>query len=363
MPRVLVDALDQGVFVLDTQGRCLDVNRRLAQWLGRPPVDLIGQPVEKLFPAHSDRYRAAMARVLQGERNEMQSLNLLGEEVRIWRVLQLPVRDEDGQVVGLVGLCRDLTDDRRRDDELRQARQLTALDQGALGLTHDLRNLLTVIRGHLDMLSLAASEEAERELGPVINATDRAMELSKRFLSTARQKALPGESLDLNSVLTEVASLLRPRLEPCIHLDVRGRAPLPRVAGDICQLSRMLLNLCLNSLAAMTSGGRLRLETEAVRVGPDDLDAHPQARPGLFVCLTIHDNGPGMPLRMQSRLCELFARGHRDGAGDGLNVVTSIVASHEGWLKCDSASSGTCFRVYLPAISPGKETPARGTRR
>jgi PAS domain S-box-containing protein len=353
VPRVLVENLDEGVLVLDPEGRCLDANLWMARWLGRPAEQLAGRPAADFFPGRTERLRSALDRVLAGQRVEYEDQALRGDEIRTARLVLLPVRDLDGLPVGVLALCRDVTEERRRDEELRQARKLAAVDQTAVGLTHDLRNLLTVIRGHLDLLTPIADPLLRLELEPLVAATDRAMELSARFLVTARERLQARDPLDLNAIVSEVSTLLRPKLGPCIRLEVRPSAPLPRVGADGSQMSRLLLNLCLNAVEAMAGGGRLRLETEAVRLEPEDLADHPQGRPGRFVCVRVADSGPGMPLRMQTRLYELFQRGRRagEGFGVGLAVVASIVEQHDGWLECDSAAgAGTCFHVYLPAL-------------
>ena len=356
IPRVLIDNLDQGVFVLGLDGQSLLINRRLAQWLGRHAVDLVGRPIEELFPDRADRYRATLQRVLLGEqRPEREDLTLLGDEVRVWHVQQMPVRDLRGRVVGLLGLCRDVTEDRQCEEELRLARRLATLEKSAVGLAHDLRNLLTVVRGHLDLLAPLGTAEVQQELGPLIQATERAMTLSGRFLASARQQVLPREPVEVHRVLTETAAMIRPLLRPGIALEVRGRPSLPAVLGDACQLIRLLLNLSLNALRAVTGGGHLLLETDVLRLDPEHMQAHPHGRPGRFVCLTVADSGSGIPSGVQSRLFDLFQRGRRDGEGFGigLNVVASIVQQHDGWLEYESSpDTGTCFQVFLPAIEP-----------
>jgi PAS domain S-box-containing protein len=194
VPRVLLDNLDQGVFVLDPRGRCLITNRRLAQWLGRQPVDLVGCPLEALVPALAGQFRAALSHILQGERLETEEPIQFGGELRFWRILYLPVRDGRDQIVGLLGLCRDATDDRNRREQLQQARKLIGLEGIVARVTHDLRNLLTVVRGHLDILGLHQLEEVDQELVPLIAATERAMELSTSLLlSSGQRSAVSGQ--------------------------------------------------------------------------------------------------------------------------------------------------------------------------
>ena len=362
VPRILMDNVDQGVFVLDVRGRCVAVNRPLAQRLGRDAAELTGRPLEQLLPGRGDRHRAALDRALSGERCEYEALTSPGDQPRRCRVVLLPVPGDDGMIAAALGVCRDPPEcgmrnaecGREEDGERPVAGSDSAvfdsafriphpaLGGDALGLMHDLRNLLTVIQGHLDLLAPLAEEELEQELRPVRQATARAAELSSRYLAAvraaersgaaARRAARAPQPVDLNGALIEVAALLRPRLRPGVALDVRARAPLPRVAGDGTQLHRLLLNLCLFALDAMAGDGRVRLQTDAVRPGPEDAARH---GPGPFVCLTVTvpTTAPPGPDHL------------------GLGVAAAIVEQHGGWLEhTHRPGVGTRLQVFLPAF-------------
>jgi PAS domain S-box-containing protein len=416
--RALLDNLDQGVFVADPQGTCLVVNRHLAQWLGRHAIDLVGRPAAELFPARADRWPALLEHVLHGERCDREELVLLGDEVRLWRIAQLPVRDEGGDVVGLLGLCRDVTEDRQREEEVRQARRLAGLERHVADLAHDLRNLLTVVGGHLDLLRLLESPEVDQELEPLLAATERSIELSGCLLNLSRiaecgmrhaelktedvpslsslchsairnpQSAMR-ETIDLNGILTEAAALLRTRLRPGVQLEVRGRAPLPRVAADAWQMSRLLVQIGLALLDSLTDGDRLRLETDTVRIADcglriaelqtadvpvlaslyhsairnpqsamQGMESHRGRRPGLFVRLTaLSRPGDG---RSQIAIFETeeiaalasvcpSANCNRRSA---MREASSLLSQYGGWLESSSSSGGgTCLQIFLPAAS------------
>jgi signal transduction histidine kinase len=261
-------------------------------------------------------------------------------------------------VGGVLGLCRDVTEERRREEQWRQERRLTSLDRSCVGLTHDLRNLLTVIRGHLDLLSLGTGSAAGC-LGTLRLAADRALELARQFLDRARAELAATRPLDLNDLLEEAAALLAPILGPGVRLEVRKHTPLPAAAAEGGAISRLLLNLGLNAAAAMPCGGRLRLESAEVRFGPGDLAGHPGRQAGRFVCLRVADTGPGLPPGRRERLVQPFQTGRRDGDGFGLglSVVAAIIEQHRGWMECDSAPGrGACFQVFLPASEDDKVT-------
>jgi PAS domain S-box-containing protein len=349
----LLEALGQGAFVLDLRGRCLRVTRRLSALLGRPGDELEGRMLEELLPGKPEHHRTALERAQEGERLEYEEREGEGPQARAWCFELTPLRDGAGRIGGALGLCREVTAERRREDELRQARRLSALDRSAVGLTHDLRNLLTVLCGHLDLLSDGPLDGKTSDLATVRLAADRALELARQFLTRARTDFAPGEPLDVNGVLAETAALLKPRLGPAVRLEVRPHTPLPRVAVEARPMSRLLLNLGLNAAAAMPGGGRLQLETDDVRLSPEDVVGHAGRRVGRFVCLRVSDTGPGLPTTHREQLFQPFQSRRRDGDGFGLGlaVVASLVEQHHGWLEYESAPGlGTCFHVYLPAV-------------
>jgi PAS domain S-box-containing protein len=373
--RALADNLDQCVFLLDPAGRHVAVNRSFCQWLGRPEADLLGRTAFDLWPPPlAEQDAAEDRRVLQGECIESEGQRPRGGEVRTVQVVRVPLRDGRGAVCGVLGLFRDVTEERRRKEWYRQAVALETVGRLASGVIHDFNNLLTVLEGNLWLLraSLGPSRP-EQELAAMEKAVSQAAGLAGQLLALARRESRGPESVDLNDVVAETAEVLGPSITPRVTLEVCAHAPLPPVVADRSQMTQILLNLCLNARDAMPHGGRLLLETGQVTLSASDQAAlHPGGRPGGFVRLSVTDTGEGIAPEVRGRIFEPFFTTKRPGqsTGLGLAIVADVVRRHGGWVECISpvrvsgevglgGGPGTRFEVYLPpGPAPQEAAPA-----
>jgi signal transduction histidine kinase/ActR/RegA family two-component response regulator len=249
---------------------------------------------------------------------------------------------------------------RKRDSErsalerrLAQRHRLESLGLLAGGIAHDFNNLLTVIRMSAEELgrdSLTAAQRADLEL---IGDSERsASKLTQKLLVLGRKQALAMESLDINDVVNSFNRLLSRLLPANIEIDFIAGASLPRVQLDASQLEQVLMNLAINARDAMPDGGRLVIETQQVVVNGDYRRAHPWARSGRYVLLTVTDTGVGMSAEVRDRLFEPFftTKSPGEGTGLGLAVVWGIVQQHGGMIHCYSeVGHGTAFKLYFPA--------------
>jgi two-component system cell cycle sensor histidine kinase/response regulator CckA len=128
---------------------------------------------------------------------------------------------------------------------------------------------------------------------------------------------------------------------------------LPLVDGDPSQLDQVFMNLLINARDAMSSGGRITIETEQVVINGQYVATHPWAKPGRYVLVTVTDTGVGMSKDVQDQIFEPFftTKGPRAGTGLGLAVAYGIVRQHRGMLHCYSEQGvGSSFKVYLPVL-------------
>jgi signal transduction histidine kinase/CheY-like chemotaxis protein len=288
-----------------------------------------------------------------------------GRQWRTVRTLKVPLRDERGLVQGVLGMFRDVTEERARDEQTHQAWKLEALGRAAAGIAHDFSNLLAAILGNTSLLAATALTGAQRELVRGLErAVHQAAGLTDQLMTFARRDPRPSQAVDLAQVLRDLGDALRPTFGPGIRLEVRCRPNLPPVQADPAGLNQVLLNLCFNARDAMPRGGTLTLEAEEIVVAADEAPPHPEARPGAFIRLRAEDTGEGMPPEVQARVFEPFFSTKRPGKGTGLGlaIVAGVVRQHGGWVSCASAvGRGTRFDVYLPraASRPSTLLPAR----
>lgn len=227
--------------------------------------------------------------------------------------------------------------------QLIQSQKLHTMGALAGGVAHDFNNLLTAILGHASLLSadLPAGSEAAQALETILNAADRASQLTRQLLNFARPGEPRRESVDLHKTLAEVVALLRHTIDKRIRVEVVPAAPFARVEADPGQMFQVFLNLTLNARDAMPEGGVLRLRTGAENG---------------WVSVCVEDTGHGISPDVQARIFEPFftTKGPGRGAGMGLPVAQGIVRAHSGRLDVTSqVGRGTTFQVWLPLAPQG----------
>jgi PAS domain S-box-containing protein len=353
--RSLTENLEQCIFLKDRDLRFLAGNRRFCEVLGFPESELVGKTDADLYPPElAAKYQADDRRVLaEGKRLELEEHNPSQGELRTVRVVKTPVRDAQGQNVGVLGIFWDVTDQRALEAQLRQAQKMEAVGQLAGGVAHDFNNILTIILGNAGLLRASIPEgNAAREL---VQATEkaalRAAELTRKMLGFSRRTALHLEPASLNACVEETVALLHRTIDPRIRLTVVLASDLWQVQADPGQVNQVLMNLCINARDAMPAGGTLHLETANVVLGDDAVRLRLEARAGEFVRLRVQDSGTGISPEVMPRIYEPFFTTKEPGRGTGLGLamVFGIVKQHRGWLECASRSGeGTRFEVYLP---------------
>jgi PAS domain S-box-containing protein len=356
------DALDDGVCLLDRQGRVVRGNRALLRLVGKSLGQVLGRPCHELTPVAPGRGEApALRRMLATRSRQAAEFVLAG---RWLRAVAEPLLGPDGGLAGAVYILSDVTERKGLEGRLRQGEKLAAAGRLAAEVAHDINNLVTAVTGNVALLLAAAPDQApdRAALRAVDQAAWRAAELARQLMKSARRGPAGLRPTDPRECLEEVADMLRRTLGPRIALEVRAGPGLWPVQADPGQVSRALMNLCANARDAMPQGGHLLLEAENAVPDAGQARPHPAARPGEFVRLRVRDSGPGIPAEVLPRIFEPFftTKEPQQGTGLGLAVVADIVGQHQGWVESSSApNQGTCFDIYLPR-APGAVSACRG---
>ena len=248
---------------------------------------------------------------------------------------------------------------RQLQTQLVQAQKLEAIGTLAGGIAHDFNNILGAVIGYAEMAREDSPQGAKavRYLDKVLEASDRARNLVRQILVFSRQENIEPVLLDPEIIVREAASLLRPSLPATITIRLDVAPDIPAVIADPTQLHQIVINLGTNAFHAMeATGGILHLTLATVDWRQQTPVAFPESRPGLFVCLTVEDTGPGIPAVFRERIFEPFftTKEVGRGTGMGLSTVHGIVQKYGGFITCDSEPGhGATFRVFLPAIVGG----------
>ena len=237
---------------------------------------------------------------------------------------------------------------RESQAQLRQAQKLEAIGTLAGGIAHDFNNLITVITGYtqLALMRTAPDTPEAGDLRQVVEASDRAANLTHQLLAFSRKQVLQPTVLDLGDVVSGIAPMLRRIIGEHIELRIESAPPLARVRADRGQLEQVLLNLAVNARDAMPGGGTLTIATRNVIGGGD-----PAVPPGA-VTLVVTDTGVGMTADVRDRIFEPFFTTKEPGKGTGLGLSTvyGIVSQSGGDIVVDSVPGrGTTFTITMPA--------------
>jgi two-component system, cell cycle sensor histidine kinase and response regulator CckA len=367
--RTLINQLDQAIFLKDRELRYVTVNPVFCAAMGMTEDDLRGKTIREAFPPNpiAEKSAAIERKVLEEGRSiETEEVFKIVGVTRNVRVSRTPVKDSSGAIVGVLGICWDVTAQRELEMQLRHVQKMDAIGQLAGGVAHDFNNLLTIMLGNLSyILTGTLDQQATLDLvRNVEHAGMRAAALTQTLLSFSRRSTVATEPYNLNQAIEEVVRLTRSTLPETIALEVCADPSLWLVQADPTQIHQILTNLTLNARDAMPRGGKITYETGHFTPSAEYLASHVEARPGEYVRLRVKDAGAGIPPEVRQRIFEPFftTKDKGKGTGLGLAIVFSIVKQHNGWIDCESVpGKGTTFDVFLPrceATDPPREAPA-----
>ncbi len=267
---------------------------------------------------------------------------------------------EDGTIVGYQGIIRDVTEHKQLQRQLLQAQKMEAIGQLAGGVAHDFNNILTAIIGYSDVLTQQMPEDSpyRSKLMQINFAGTRAAHLTRQLLAFSRKQILDLRPLNLNEVLANFETMLRPLIGEDIEVVTLLDPSAGTVMGDATQIQQILLNLAINSRDAMPAGGKLTLETANVFLDEAYARTHSEVRSGPYLMVEVSDTGQGIDPHVLPRVFDPFftTKGKDKGTGLGLSTVYGIVKQHQGHITVHSGPGrGTTFRIYLPRVPNAPE--------
>jgi PAS domain S-box-containing protein len=358
--QAVFDAIPAWLFVKDREGRFLMVNDTLARDVGTTPAAFLGMPHESA-PQGTPEQRASIRRndqsiIAVGEALEVEEEMLLPDgRLTLRHSRKVPLRNEHGEITGIVGLSEDVTERRRLEEQLRRMQRLEAIGTLAGGIAHDFNNILFPIIGftELTMRELEPESRGHHNLSIVREAALRAKEIVAQILTFSRQSETKPEVMSVRPLVRESLRFLRSTLPRLVRIEEQVAPENLYVSADAVQLHQVLMNLCVNAAHAMPDGGTLTVGLRAVEL--QDFRGFAGERvTGPCVCLTVADTGVGMEPGTLARIFEPFFTTKPVGQGTGLGLSTAlgIVSQHKGTIDVRSnPGQGSTFEVYLPAVA------------
>ena len=233
--RTMFAAAPTAIMLFDRQGRILSANRSAESMFGYSEEEMMGKlPTTFRHPEDIAAGDHAFAEVVRGERDasrrEGRFVTKTGATV-VAHLATALVRDGDGKPGYVIGMAEDMTEQRQLEEQLRQSQKLEAIGRLAGGVAHDFNNMLTAIGGYtaLALDQAPTSSSLEGDLDEIRKATDRAALLTRQLLAFSRKQVLLPELLNLNGVVLELESMLRPLIGEDVALTTRAR---PRARAD-----------------------------------------------------------------------------------------------------------------------------------
>jgi PAS domain S-box-containing protein len=268
--------------------------------------------------------------------------------------------------MAVLGIARDITNELRLEEQLRQTQKMEAVGQLAGGIAHDFNNILAVIISNADLAleTLGPDHPAAADLAEIDAAATRAAGLTRQLLAFSRKERRKVEKLALNTIVTNVEKMLSRIVGEDVSISALLATKIGAVEADAGQIEQILMNLAVNARDAMPSGGRILIETAVTKLDECDAVALGVAA-GRYVTLSVTDTGCGMDASVRAHIFEPFFTTKEVGKGTGLGLSTvfGIVKQSNGAITVDSKiGHGTTFRVYFPAIAEAAEPAAQATR-
>jgi PAS domain S-box-containing protein len=380
--QLVMDASPDAIFVKDREHKLTLANRRVGEIFGQPYEDMIGTVATGVVPPEKEGFYQARDEAIMaaGKPVTVEDDLIVHGEPRKFMTDVIPWR-RDGQVMGMIGIARDVTDSRANEArleqlvaartaqltsaleakdaemaereaaeaQLRQMHKIESIGQLTGGIAHDFNNMLAIVIGSLSMARQRLPGDADARLNAAIaNAEEgakRAADLTTRLLAFARQQPLDPHPVAINTLIESMAKLLERTLGGTITLDIALDPHAGWVEVDAPQLESAIVNLSVNARDAMPQGGTLTLATK---------------RDGDEVWICVSDTGPGMSDEVRARAFDPFFTTKEQGKGTGLGLsqVHGFVGQSGGRVELSSIEGqGTQVQIVLPSVEPPATEP------
>ena len=346
---VILESLAEGILEITAEGSIVYANTAALALTAQPEQKLLATNFINLF-SETERIRIQALFDGNGVRQEAHDKEpLVSLKGRSLEIKVLPLAGEEPKSVVILN---DVSEQKLREAQLRQAQKMESIGTIAAGIAHDFNNLLMGIQGYVSLMILSTDSANPffDMLKGIEKQVQRGSTLTRQLLAYARKGQYKLKTLDLNRLIKETSETFgRTKKEITIHL--RLDAKISAVEADQDQIEQTLFNLYVNAADAMPGGGDLYLQTRNSTHEEIKNNLY-ETKPGRYVQLTVSDTGTGMDRQVMAKVFDPFFTTKEMGKGTGLGLASAygIVKGHGGYIEVDSEKGiGTTFRIYLPA--------------
>jgi PAS domain S-box-containing protein len=361
---VTLYSIGDGVITADTEGRVVLMNKVAEQLTGWTQAEAVGRRVADVFPLLHETTRQPLenpiARLLHAEGEATaaaQHTILVGRDDQEHVIADsgAPIRDHDGKVIGAVLVFRDITQQRRMEEEIMKTRHLESIGMLAGGIAHDFNNILTAILGNIALAKLyyRGRDKVFDILTDAERAFEPARELTQQLLTFAKGGMPIKKTASIAELVTDTVTFgLR---GSNVRYEFAFASGLWAAEFDTGQMNQVINNLVINAKQAMPDGGIVRFAAQNVEMTAEQI---PGVAPGKYVKLTIADTGVGIAAKHLTRIFDPYFTTKQQGSGLGLATTYSIMKKHGGHIEVASeVGVGTTFTLYLPVSADASPAP------
>ncbi len=349
---VTLRSIGDSVITTDREGKVVLFNRQSEKLTGYTLGEARGRRFEQIFHIIDEKSRKRcdnpVEKVIKtgsivGLANNTLLIARDGRELVITNS-GAPIRDRESNITGVVLVFHDVTEQRKREEELFKTHKLESVGILAGGIAHDFNNILTAILGNITLakMSLDPDDESFKRLSEAEKASIRAQSLTQQLLAFSKGGASVKKTAAIKGLIVDTATFaLRGSNMSC---DISIPDNLWSVEVDEGQISQVIHNLIINADNATPNGGTITVEAGNLDEGASPLTGCK------CVMITIKDHGVGIPEEHLQRIFDPYFSTKQKGSGLGLASCYSIIKNHNGHIAVDSkVSAGTTFTIYVPA--------------
>jgi PAS domain S-box-containing protein len=357
--RSLIESIPDIIYTMELDGSLSYISPRWKTILGHDEDEVLGRYFVHFAPPEE---HAFLVQVFKEARNYKKNVENVHWQYfrkdgqrRYFLGSAAPMLNAEGQVNGIIGIARDVTEHKLLEEQLLQVQKMESIGNLAGGIAHDFNNLLGGILGYATFIKrkLTSKHALYPSAASIEKSAQRAAELTRQLLGFAR----PGKSeirpIDCNAVIRELILLLKRTIDRRIIVEADLETHLPGMEGDEAAIHQSLMNICLNARDAMPKGGRLRITTRKKMVIPDQAARQHGLKGGPYIQITVSDTGTGIRNEVRGQIFDPFFTTKDPGRGTGLGlaIVYGIIQNHGGYIDVQSqVGEGTVFTLLLPAI-------------
>jgi PAS domain S-box-containing protein len=363
--QILFNAIADAIFFLrkdpaDGEYKCIDVNERAEVIFGYSREEFLGKRLCEICESGGRQLAGDTIRRLNpGSRTvkETQFVSKDGTTIPVEVTSQRYRHAEQDLVISSV---KDLTAQRRLENEIRHSQRMDSVGRLAGGVAHDFNNILTVITGYSDMVlnSMTEDNELRADVAEIRRAAERAVALTRQLLAFSRKQVMQPKHITAKEVLEQARRLLTRLIGENVELSVKAEDDNQRFLADPGQIEQVIVNLAVNARDAMPGGGVLELESNTVDIDQSEEHYRPEITSGRYVRIACIDNGLGIDPETLNHIFEPFYTTKKRGKGTGLGLSTAygIVKQSGGYIYADSAPGhGTTIEFFMPVVDESEE--------